>query len=282
MDVHLEVGADLAFTLRDVPGELADAVRSYCAHYLRDQPAAGAVLIRGGLAPPGRTGSGEPVLDEPPLVIRRAAGCLLFELPGLRAWCDAAVGQAGLVVEGADPFVLTVFATRAVPLLLFELGLSRGWVGLHAAAVSPRGGAVLLPGVGGSGKTTIFRAAAAAGLGVLSDDLVWLREGDAGFRVVAFPRGWPAEPVPAPTVDDAPLAAIVCPTIVGEGPSRLVPIPPTEVVRELVTQTSFLDRGPQAGERFRRLVRAATAVPGFRLEAGPAGDAVAVLAALRV
>ena len=277
MDIVVAVGEDLVFVLEGLPAATADAVRAFCGHYLRPGPAAAAIPIRAGAAPPGRAGDPDPVLSEPPLVVRRAAGCVLFELPGLLAWCDSAAGEGGVVVEAPEPSIVEIFATRSLPLLLFELSLSHGWIGLHAAAIACQGRAILLPGPSGSGKTTLFRGAAEAGLGVLSDDMVWLRETDEGFRVVAFPRGSAAAPVPQPTEDDVPLGAIVCPTIEARGSSRLISISPAEVVRELVAQCTFLGHEPHDGERFCRLVRIAREAPGYRLEAGPESDAVDLL-----
>jgi len=68
--------------------------------------------------------------------------------------------------------------------------LLRAWgrLALHASCVRVGGGAVLLAGPPGAGKSTTAAALAMRGLGVVSDDLTALAFGDAGEP----PRAWPA------------------------------------------------------------------------------------------
>lgn len=63
--------------------------------------------------------------------------------------------------------------------------LQRGFLPLHANAVSVRGSAVLLAGDQGAGKSTLAAALRAVGHVVITDDLCCLEEGQGEFRVRA-------------------------------------------------------------------------------------------------
>lgn len=73
--------------------------------------------------------------------------------------------------------------------------LEEGGALFHGACVVDGGTATLFPGVSGSGKTTISRLSAAEGRTVLSDDIVGVLPGPAGYDAVALPFGsefrWP-------------------------------------------------------------------------------------------
>jgi len=65
----------------------------------------------------------------------------------------------------------------------------RGVTCLHASAVALHGAAVAFVGMEGAGKSTTAAAFAREGFGVLSDDVVALRENEEGFLVVpAYPH----------------------------------------------------------------------------------------------
>ena len=61
----------------------------------------------------------------------------------------------------------------------------RGLYNLHAAGLCKGERALLLPGSSGSGKSTLTLALLRAGWGFISDDMVFLKQGDS--RVLAFP-----------------------------------------------------------------------------------------------
>ena len=61
----------------------------------------------------------------------------------------------------------------------------RGLYNLHAAGLCKGKRALLLPGSSGSGKSTLTLALLRAGWGFMSDDMVFLKQGDA--HVLAFP-----------------------------------------------------------------------------------------------
>ncbi len=268
MSVLLDIGPGLAFRLA-LPPPLAERAVEFLRFFVVSEPPENPLLITED-PPPGeaREADGETLLNEPPLTVRRFGETTIFEAPGILGWCDPVQGRGGITVEQPSEWVLDHFTRLALGAMLFELSQHRGWLGIHAAAVSVEGRGILLPGDSGAGKSTTFRGAHAYGLGALSDDLVWFREVDGGFLIRAFPRGMPGVDVPPPTVDEAPLAAIVCPSIVRRPESRLVSLTVPETLQVLVAQNGFLTRGPLSGQCFRTLVRATGSVPRYRLEAG--------------
>ncbi len=280
--VGLEVGPGLAFRFEGLPTALEPRIRRYYRHFLRARPGSGGAapfVVRAAPPPAAPPAERELVVSQPPLSVYRVGPLVLCELPGAVAWCDPARGAAGFALDAPSDRTLDCLVHLAFDALLFELAPARGWMGLHAAAVAPAGGGVLLPGPSGCGKSTIVRHADAGGLPVLSDDLVWLRESPAGFRLHAFPRGLDPPSAPEPTADEAPLRAIVCPSITGRNRSRLVPMPLAECLRVLTLQAGFLATGAASGERFRGLIRAAGGTPCYRLEAGRDFDRVPSLLA---
>jgi len=142
------------------------------------------------------------------------------------------------------------------PLLLFLLTRA-GRVPVHAAGVCVGETAVVLAGASGSGKSTLAHAALRAGLGVLSDDTVFV-EREPALRVWGYPRpihllpesaeaaGVDGEPrlrggrwklaVPSASAGPAPTSAsraVLCLLERGEAVS-LRSIPPEEAVAALV------------------------------------------------
>ncbi|MCU0290572.1 MAG: hypothetical protein MUF10_01065 [Thermoanaerobaculaceae bacterium] len=67
--------------------------------------------------------------------------------------------------------------------------LHAGGLLFHAACVVDGDEAVVFPGLSGAGKSTTSRLSAAEGRMVLSDDIVGVTPGQAGFHVVALPFG---------------------------------------------------------------------------------------------
>jgi len=269
-DLLLRFGPGLEVGLLDQPETVLDAVRRQFRH----QVVGGEALVaRFPVERRERTGFGhtEPVLVEGPVQVRRAGPVTLFEAPGASAVCDSEHGIASIAVTEQTP-ALDTFVRVALGSIVLEMALADGWLGLHAAAVAADGRGVLLPGVSGSGKTTLFCSAHRAGLDVLSDDIVWAREDAGRFELRPFRRGVVEQPVPAPTLEQVPLTAIVCPTIVPGRPSRLQPLATREALEVLLAAAGFLAWGSAAARRFQAVVRLSAAVPAWRLLAGPGRD----------
>jgi hypothetical protein len=131
----------------------------------------------------------------PTLVVRRMPGARSFHLrygdgtefvvedAGRRVWCR---WDEDLTLEDVATYLLG-------PVMGFILR-QRGLTCLHASAVEVAGGAVLLVGASGAGKSTTAAALALRGVPVLADDVAPLLPGPGGFRVQpAYPhlRLWP-------------------------------------------------------------------------------------------
>lgn len=157
-----------------------------------------------GAEPPGAPAfGGEPwyVADretdegEPTLTIQRADGGGWYRLryaDGTAFTVDAAGARIGCT--WAPPMTLEDMATYLLgPVLGFALRL-RGLTCLHASAVAVDGGAVLVCGPAGAGKSTTAAALAARGHAVLADDVAALDASGGGVTVrAAYPhlRLWP-------------------------------------------------------------------------------------------
>lgn len=170
---------------------------------------------------------------------------------------------------------------------------------VHAAAVGSEHGAVLITGKGGSGKSTSALACLSSELRYLSDDycvietqpapVVYSLYSTGKLRgetdLARFPhlRRWAAnidrigeekqlmflaEEAPDALLAEAPLRAIVLPSIVPEGPTRLSPISGGTALRALAPTSMFQlpDSGPAALATMASLVRT---IPSFVMEAGP-------------
>lgn len=266
IDPTFVVDPGLSFRLENQPERLRRRIAAFLGFFAdREDPDFDPIRITADPPPRGASAVGPPLVDAPPIEIRRAGEVIFFEAPGVSGWCQASRGRGGLTIEDPPGSLLDHFLQRAFGAMLFELACARGWLGFHAAAVAAGGHGILLPGKSGAGKSTICRHARRFGLDVLSDDLVWLRPAAKAFRLYAFPHG-PADPPPA--ADDMRLEAIVCPEIVERPDSRLRLLGLPGALDVLAEQSGFLTSGPAAGERFLVLVRLAGSVPGYRLEAG--------------
>lgn len=178
---------------------------------------------------------------------------------------------------------------------------------LHAAAVADgSGGAIVLPGACGRGKSTLTAALAGAGFAYLSDDCVPL---DAGGRAVAVPfgiclkqSGWaageaalpasagapvfvcpergPCRYVPPPTVARGrlPLSAFVFPSFEPDAPPALAPMRPEETLAALVAGRAWLSREPAGLAAALRVIER---TPAWRLTYGVTTDGLAAVAGLR-
>lgn len=268
--MRLTIGEELIFELEGLPADLEEQVSRHFAHYLNRGPAGRCRSLRISADPPpgDATAPDFEVASRPPLTVRHREQVLLYEVQGVRGWCDLQTGQAGIQAGQAPARALEVFVVMALPSMLFELAGERGWLGVHAAAIAIAGQGILLPGPSGVGKTTLFEQAHRSGLQVLSDDLVWLQEEPAGsFRLWAGPAVGSGDHQIQPTTDGVALAAFACPAIGGGSEPCLKSLSPLALLPVLLGQSSFLALGALAGDRFRRLARAADSAPAYRLEA---------------
>lgn len=167
----------------------------------------------------------------------------------------------------------------------------------HAGAVGGAGGAVLLAGRSGAGKSTTALACHAGGLSFLGDDCVIVSDGPAprvaslynsaklnGDNLDRFP-GWkprvhnPERPArdkavffvdrwEPRSIDRAgPLRAILLPRIVGSTTTRLRPASAVESLIALAP-SSIRQTCGEGHETLRSLARFTAVVPGFVLELG--------------
>ena len=282
--VFLRIGGELCFRFEGLPHALASRIRVHLPSFVTTDPdrsahrrtgdegdepeqEAGVLTITVGEPVPDIPGDAEPVLEQDELRIQRSGELVQFSLPGATVWCVAAHGRGGILLTDSGPEVLHALTALVIDPLLMELALARGWLGLHAAGVAWRGRGVLLPGPDGDAKSTIFDAAAAAGLDLLSEDLVWVHPAGDELTLCAFPRAEPGESVQPPMADGVPLAGVVHPTLVRGKVSRLVPLIQMESFESLAGQDGPPSWGLAAVERFRMLAHVAQA-PAWRLELG--------------
>ena len=286
--VELKIGAGLAVRLHDLPEQLSSAVCDFFSYYRVGNN------IEGDHEPPIELQfvasvdsdllGGQVVIDEPTLVVRQSGPRLSFSSIGGAGWCDPESGRGELTCDEMSPGAAARFVARPLVAMFFQLAAARGWHGLHAAAIVVGGTAVVLPGSSGCGKTTLSLAARDSGLGFLSDDLVWLRESDGGFQAVPFPRGLPFQDIHPPTQADAPLGAVVFPTISrSAATSKMTRLDSSEALLRMCSQAAFLHSSWTAKRQFLALAVAADAVPCFALSAGsrPEEAVTVVVEALR-
>lgn len=120
--------------------------------------------------------------DELPLrTVLREDGPLVYQSAG-RGSTLVLDRQAGVGFGYFSPAVLAdpvFFRWHFLDLALFYLLESRGFLGLHGAALARDGRSLLLRAPSGSGKSTLVYAASRRRFQALAEDLVWLAPGDA-------------------------------------------------------------------------------------------------------
>lgn len=137
--------------------------------------------------------------DKVCLDIAVEGSCLRLSGPGTEGFANAASRKARVIMSptlAADP---ASFIEIVDTLLLFILARD-GRTPVHAAAFLLGGVAILLAGPSGSGKSSLAHAAAASGLPVLSDDMVFVQQ-EPSFAVWGFPRPIHLLPADAPPGD---------------------------------------------------------------------------------
>lgn len=188
--------------------------------------------------------------------------------------------------NGAEQSYTTLprlLAALSHELMLSFIKLQPHLVWLHAGAVAHRGGAILIPGLTGQGKSTLVTQLYQQGWAYLADDLLAL-EPDTN-RAIPFPRtpyvrlapGRPLSPIQFRKLEKTkieldpnrvcrqpqPIQAIVLPAYDAVTPAELVPCPPAEAVQVLLENcANFPDQRDTAVEH---LCRLAEQLPLFRL-----------------
>lgn len=169
--------------------QLIAAARAAYAHWRVETPDSEARIEL-------RLETGSASSDGVCLDIRVEGSRLRLDGRGASASADAATGQARAMVPlqlASDP---PGFTDVIDTLLLFLLARS-GRTPVHSSAFMHEGVAVLLAGRSGSGKSTLALAAAAKGLPILSDDMVFVQR-EPEFAVWGFPRPIHVFPEDAP------------------------------------------------------------------------------------
>lgn len=210
--------------------QLIAAVASAYAHWLAEAPVS-EPRIELRLETADASPSEQVCLD-----IRVEGSRLMLGGLGAEGIADAATRKARarlsrkLVSEPAS------FVEVVDTLLLFMLARA-GRTPVHASAFMAGDLAVLLAGPSGSGKSTLAHAAAARGLPVLSDDMVFVQR-EPSFAVWGYPRPIHLLPADAPAGDH--------PTRIRNG--KLKAAVPLRLVETCSTRAALvvLDRGEKA------------------------------------
>ena len=253
-DVHgvgLEVRADHPAVLAEMDRRLGAFART-ASNGVRLE------FVTHGVAPPA--GDSRPVYDTPYGTVDYfpQTDTLYGELDGVRLHCDAGAGVARLQSRTFSGRELYLATHPLATLGLMELLERRGRYALHAGCLAHEGRGVLVAGPTGSGKSTLTLALVRAGLGFVSDDIVFLTEdgralgfadaagvtddGAQRFGLEAAPKaeGFPKRLI---RLEDAfettPIASceprvIVFPEVVRDRPGEIEPIDPGDAYLRLV------------------------------------------------
>jgi hypothetical protein len=107
---------------------------------------------------------------------------------GARLRCDSRNGEVSVVLGSPDrPNADWLGSRPFLTLPLVELMKRRGLYCVHAAGLVIGDRAVVIAGPSGSGKTTLTIALLRAGLGFLSDDMLFLRRHEGRVELLSFP-----------------------------------------------------------------------------------------------
>jgi hypothetical protein len=161
-----------------------------------------------------------------------------------------------------------------LPALLGWHLAERGGGALHAAGIVLEGGAYLLLGAEGSGKTTFASIAAERGVPVLSDDVVLVESSGAGLVALGAPIRDRSFPAPGP--GRWPVAALLLSSF--GSPPGLEPISRLACEPRLAANLLYLSRAWNRGGRAHlALERLVSAVPVHRLTFAPEPSFLEVL-----
>ncbi len=185
----------------------------------------------------------------------------LTEDGALLGRASVTVGLAGSRVTAAVAADLSVAGQEIENVLRLVVArqlLQSGGLLLHAGAAVSRGQALVFPASSGTGKSTLVRELAAAGLEPLGDDMVALRPAAGGWTAWPLPftgeRTLKGRPKPLPLLAVHPLRR-------GDGP-RLDPLGPGAAAAAIAHQTLGLALFPElAGAGLTIAARLSTSVP---------------------
>lgn len=202
----------------------------------------------------------------------------------------------GVLWTTDESFALSSLTSGILDHLYADAGL---FATVHAAALCREGGAVLLPGMSGFGKSTLAAYLAFRGWGYLGDDIVALgrRVEDEHDLILPFPTAlgikpssWPMVAAWYPELDAYPVVsyadrqarflrilhdgiddprrrrvrAIVFPRYCAGQPAELTPIDPVQAICSLV-EAGFTTGGLLQAQRVERLLDLLERVRGYRL-----------------
>jgi hypothetical protein len=132
--------------------------------------------------------------------IRVEGSRLTIEGDGIRGEADATTGEARCRVPARLIDAPGALADQVIDPLLLFLATRRGRTPVHASGVMIGDTVMVLAGASGSGKSTLAVSALARGLGVLSDDTIYV-EHEGALRVWGVPRPIHVFPDDAPPGD---------------------------------------------------------------------------------
>lgn len=156
--------------------------------HIESRPTWAGVPFRTIHASPYQTDEGRPMV----IVARADAGFHLDYADGTHVWMDPSGTEVWCT--SAPGATLADTATYLIgPVFGFALR-RRGALALHASAVVAGGGAMLMVGPHGAGKSTTAAALTARGCSLISDDVTHLRRGEEGWLAERYQTGirlWP-------------------------------------------------------------------------------------------
>jgi hypothetical protein len=107
---------------------------------------------------------------------------------GARVRCDCREGAVSIALGSRARTNADWLGSRPfLTLPLVELMKRRGLFCVHAAGLVANERAVVIAGSSGCGKTTLTIALVRAGFGLLSDDMLFVRQQEAGVELLSFP-----------------------------------------------------------------------------------------------
>ena len=131
----------------------------------------------------------------------------------------ARAGATAATIGGIDAADAGVVRRLLLPAMTHVLAADDRFVLHGAAAVAPAGGAVVIAGASGQGKSTVAFTAREEGWAVLADDMVIVRRGTAGLEVAGVPQEFA---VPAELVDGPDRARLGLRPVLDDARDRLL------------------------------------------------------------
>jgi hypothetical protein len=216
----------------------------------------------------------------------------------IRASCDPGRGETTISILGGVDEHTWALSHPLMTIPLIEKLKRRGRFSVHAAGVALGHNGLIIPGSSGSGKSTLALALARAGLGFLSDDMLFLDRTGGTLTALAFPEafdltddtlrlfpdlvdllkvekqpGWPKhqlrveERFGSEIVWQCRPVALVFPRIAGSGRSTLVPMDRGEALLEILPNI-LLTEAASSQQHLETLAQLVSSCACYRLETG--------------